>query len=252
MAQPTADEELQLKQRARRRLIGAIVLVMVVVLGLPMVLDTEPKPASQDVDIRIPSPDSGAFKSKIVPIAPAPDAKAPAKPPEAMAQPGSAATVPDSTPKEAPASKAAPRVATTPPSKPEADAKEKTSRDKRAKEKAAKETSATNAQTNETGAKEALPPAATAEGPRDDAKQAPRSRAGAHVVQVTALLNADKAKEIHEQMRAAGVKSYTEVVSTAKGEVTRVRAGPFATREEAEKARAQLQTLGLDGKVTAR
>jgi DedD protein len=72
------------------------------------------------------------------------------------------------------------------------------------------------------------------------------------VVQVTALLNAEKAKEIHEQIRAAGIKSYTEVVTTAKGDVTRVRAGPFATRAEAEKARSQLHTLGLDGKVTAR
>ncbi len=36
-----------------------------------MVLDHEPKPVSQDVSIRIPSPNSGAFTSKIVPVAPA-------------------------------------------------------------------------------------------------------------------------------------------------------------------------------------
>jgi DedD protein len=71
-------------------------------------------------------------------------------------------------------------------------------------------------------------------------------------VQITALLNAEKAKEIHDKVSAAGIRSYTEVVTTTKGDVTRVRAGPFATREEAEKARSQLQSLGLDGKVTAR
>ena len=75
---------------------------------------------------------------------------------------------------------------------------------------------------------------------------------GNAVFAATALRNAERAKEIYEKINAAGIKSYTEVVTTDKGDVTRVRAGPFATREEAEKARDQLQALGLDGKVTAR
>jgi len=50
-------------------------------------------------------------------------------------------------------------------------------------------------------------------------------------------------------MSGVGVKTYTEVVSTKTGDVTRVRAGPFATREAAEKARAQLKKAGLDGHV---
>src|SRR5688572_4441486 len=70
MARPISDEELQLKRRARRRLIGAIVLVTAVVVALPMVLDSEPKPISGEVTIKIPSPDSGAFSSRVVPVAP--------------------------------------------------------------------------------------------------------------------------------------------------------------------------------------
>ena len=50
-------------------------------------------------------------------------------------------------------------------------------------------------------------------------------------------------------MAGAGVKTYTEVVTTNTGEVTRVRAGPYATREAAEKARAQLKKAGLEGKI---
>ena len=225
MAQPTSNEELQLKKRARRRLIGATVLVMVVVLGLPMVLDTEPKPARQDVDIRIPSPDAGTFKSKIVPVAPPSDPKAAAKPPEAVARPAGPEAKSGDAPKDAAASRTAPSE-----SKPEPG-------------------TADNSATGP-GAAEASKPVARGEG-AGDAKQVAK-RAGSHVVQVTALLNAERAREIHEQIRAAGIKSYTEVVTTAKGDVTRVRAGPFATREEAEKARSQLHTLGLDGKVTAR
>src|SRR3954469_16217247 len=64
MARPISDEELQLKKRARRRLVGAIVLVTAVAVILPMVLDSEPKPVSHNVDIQIPSPDSGEFKPK--------------------------------------------------------------------------------------------------------------------------------------------------------------------------------------------
>src|SRR6187549_3688981 len=75
MARPISDEELQLKKRARRRLVGAIVLVTAVAVVLPMVLDSEPKPVGQNVDIQIPSPDSGDFKPKAsAPIRIAPEA----------------------------------------------------------------------------------------------------------------------------------------------------------------------------------
>ena len=64
MARPISDEELQLKKRARRRLVGAIVLVTAVAVVLPMVLDSEPRPVSQNINIQIPSPDSGEFTPK--------------------------------------------------------------------------------------------------------------------------------------------------------------------------------------------
>ena len=71
MAKSISDEEIQLRKRARRRLVGAIALVTVIAVFLPMVLDHEPKPVSQDVSIKIPSPDAGVFTSKIVPATPA-------------------------------------------------------------------------------------------------------------------------------------------------------------------------------------
>src|SRR5215212_6473965 len=78
MAKSISDEELQLRKRARRRLVGAIALVTVVAVFLPMVLDHEPKPVSQDVSIKIPSPDAGVFTSKIVPVPPQQKPAAPA------------------------------------------------------------------------------------------------------------------------------------------------------------------------------
>lgn len=59
MAKAVSDEELQLRKRARRRLVGAVALVVIVVVFLPMILDNEPKPLSEDIAINIPSPSAG-------------------------------------------------------------------------------------------------------------------------------------------------------------------------------------------------
>src|ERR1700758_680154 len=49
------DPTLPEKQRARRRLVGAIALVIAAVVILPMVLDSHPKPVTDDISIDIPS-----------------------------------------------------------------------------------------------------------------------------------------------------------------------------------------------------
>src|SRR6476620_7358256 len=51
------DPVLPEKKRARRRLVGAVALVMAAVVGLPMILDSEPKPVTDDIAIDIPSKD---------------------------------------------------------------------------------------------------------------------------------------------------------------------------------------------------
>src|SRR5512136_2866279 len=68
---PAVDE---LRRRARRRLVGAIVLALAAAVLLPLLLESEPKPLGDDVSIQIPPIDSGKF---INPLSPgrAPDAK---------------------------------------------------------------------------------------------------------------------------------------------------------------------------------
>lgn len=208
MTRPVSDEELQLKKRARRRLIGAIALVTMVAVVLPMVLDSEPRQVSQDINIRIPSPDSGAFTSKVAPLPPLPESKPAAKAPilpESAAVPG---VKPGAEPKPAAAVKETAKAA----------------------EKAETEKAPAQAPALQEAAKQAAP-------------------AGPFVVQVVALSDAEKAKQIQQQISSAGIKAYTEVVKTARGNVTRVRVGPFATRNAAEKAQQQLKAIGLDGKV---
>lgn len=66
MAKELTDDELNLRRKARRRLIGASALTLAVVVILPMVLDSEPKPDTQDIDLRIPNPaKSGEFVPRI-------------------------------------------------------------------------------------------------------------------------------------------------------------------------------------------
>ncbi len=204
MARAISDEELQLKRRARRRLIGAVVLVTAIVVVLPMVLDTEPRSVSQNITIRIPAPDSEPFAPKA----------APASAPKAPESKSGAPKSNDKT-SAAPAASDAPKPEVQPETAPPAKA---------AKPKAQARTAA----------------------------KAAKPAGGQFVIQVIALADAEKAQRLQGQIAAAGIKSYTEVVKTAKGDVTRVRAGPFATREAAEKAREQLKSLGMNGNVTTR
>ena len=55
------------------------------------------------------------------------------------------------------------------------------------------------------------------------------------------------------KLKAAKIPYYTEPVATEKGTVTRVRAGPYATRDAAERAQRRIKALGFSpGSVTAR
>jgi DedD protein len=224
MARPISDEELQLKKRARRRLVGAIVLVTAVAVILPMVLDTEPKPVGQNVDIQIPSPDSGDFKPKAsAPIRIAPEA-AVAKAPDRIAPVPAVPKAPETASKAD--ARTAPAVAIPNP--------------------APSVSVAEVAKSDSTPDKPAAPEKATKEQPKPAPKQV---AGGAYAVQVEALADAAKAKQLEKKVATTGLQTYTQVISTKAGEVTRVRAGPYATREAAEKAREQLKAVGLDGKV---
>ena len=96
---------------------------------------------------------------------------------------------------------------------------------------------------------EAMTRAAPAEAVRkdDDVKRAEA------ILNADVLPNKDNARALEAKLAKAGVKYYTETVTTPGGEQTRVRAGPFPTKEAAEKSRERLKGLGLSpGAVIAR
>ena len=69
------------------------------------------------------------------------------------------------------------------------------------------------------------------------------------IVQVGAFADDAATRQARQKAEAAGVKTYTQVVETSAGKRTRVRVGPFTSREEAEKAAAALKKAGLGGAI---
>jgi DedD protein len=67
------------------------------------------------------------------------------------------------------------------------------------------------------------------------------------VLQVAALATQDKVDELQGKLKSAGISSYTQKISTGSGSRTRVRVGPFGSKEEAERVRTKLGKLGLNG-----
>lgn len=63
MAEEQQDVET-LKRRGRRRLVGAVALVLAAVIVLPMVFDPEP-PGAPPVSVRIPAEDETPFAPKL-------------------------------------------------------------------------------------------------------------------------------------------------------------------------------------------
>jgi DedD protein len=75
MAEEQQDVET-LKRRGRRRLVGAVALVLAAVIVLPMVFDPEPKSTLPPVSVKIPGENETPFKPSPVKPAPKPAPKA--------------------------------------------------------------------------------------------------------------------------------------------------------------------------------
>ena len=214
------------RTRARRRLIGAAVLVGVGIIGFPLLFETQPRPIAVDIPIVIPSRDNAPpLALPPAKTAPAPAAQAPVPatasvpapepaPPPVVAEPAAVA----------PAS-AAP-VAVAPPPAP-------------APRPAPEPSEAQRAQALLEGKPVAAAPAAVAS----------EAKAARFVVQAGAYTDAATLREARQKVEKLGLKTYTQVIETDSGSRTRVRVGPFDTREEAEKAAARIKSSGLAANI---
>lgn len=249
------DPVLPEKKRARRRLIGAVALVLAAVIGLPMVLDSEPKPVADDIAIQIPSKDRPAGGAIARVEAPAGAKVSPAAsldPKEEVVDPVTVQAERKPAPAEAatttepPAAKAKDDAKTA--NEPAGNVPDKA--DKAASPVQAAKADAKPAEANEKADKsgksdDAARAMALLEGKPDP--KAAEKKAGKFVIQVAALATKEKIDELQGKLKGAGIKSYTQKIATASGDRTRIRVGPFDSKEEAEKVRARIVKLGLNG-----
>jgi DedD protein len=227
-AEQITDKENQFRKRARRRLVGAIALVLLMVTVLPMVLDDRggQKSSQPDIAISIPSQDGTDFSSKIVPVSPQ------NTPPPSPVQMASPVETPQ---------KAAPAVQQTPAAKAPLDVHETT------KPAPAASTAAqpSVASTATAAAKPAPESAKMAEA--KSTTPAATVKKGTVSVQVGVFSDPAKVKQKQEKIAESGIHCYTENIDTPKGPKIRLRCGPFAGKPEAQQALDKLKAAGFDG-----
>lgn len=269
------DVDLQQKKRARRRLIGAIFFVSVVALVLPMVMDQEPRPQVQDVEIRIPGQDDKPFSPRLAeaPADSAALAQHEAKPAEKVSsEPAPVAeiakptapvvpsvkvteVVRDQKAGESPADKASEKAAEKLPEKaPKKQetlpAPEKKPQETKKDEKpSVKVVEKTESKAEKPKADDSKRAAAILAGAADEAKPAAK---GEYLVAIGSFANEGNVKALKAKLGELGIRTVTEQVTTADGKKIRVRAGPFASRDAADKALAKMKAAGVSGVVAAK
>lgn len=218
------DPTLPEKQRARRRLVGAIALVVAAVIVLPMVLDSHPKPVTDDVQIDIPNrPSHQAAAAN-----------------DEDASDVQAGVAHDEPPASEPAAAPTPAVAAKAQAKPDAKEAKKPPTAAAKVPSAAQKPAAQPAQ--DTAAASVRAPAATAGG-----ASSPASPPGARfALQLGAFRDDATAGNWATKLKAAGVPAYVEHRKQADGSTaTLLRAGPFADRAAASAAIAKVREAGL-------
>ena len=91
--------------------------------------------------------------------------------------------------------------------------------------------------------------AAAPKRPEKVAAAAPMPKLEGFAVQVGAFKDEEKLQEARKRLAFAGISHYVERHDSPTGPLNRLRAGPYPTREAAEKALAQVKAQQLDGQV---
>jgi DedD protein len=220
----------QLRRRANRRLLGASVLLLIAIILVPIFLEREPPPLPDNVDVKIPPVEGTKFDPKL------PDRKAAPTEVPAITEPSGAqaaapAAAPQAVPINPPAVAAAKSAAASEPAKPAA-----------------------------TPAPKAPEPTKPADAPKPapvtptkptaaPLNEAVKLKSGQLVVQLVAVRDPASARQTFEKAKSLKFPVYTEQLTVSNGVVTRVRVGPYESKQAAAAARAKLAQAGFEAKV---
>ena len=231
---PESDSQLELKKSARRRLIGAAFFVIVTAAVLPMIMETAPPP--QLNDFRIVTAEERNAPAPVAAPATPPAESEPVTPPVPVAQ-SDVKTVDATAPvKPAESVPAAPVVvAAAEPPKPEAKAELKPE--------------------TKVAVDKKPEPAKSAEKPVEKKSEKPaekkdaKDQTGQYYIQVGVFADADNVKQVRAKLKAQGISSWTEEATGNLAGKTRVKAGPFPSKDAADKALAKITKAGMNGMI---
>ncbi len=269
-----------MKRKARRRLVGAIVLALAAAIIVPMLLEREPRPLGDDVSVQIPPVDEskfinrltgktgdtkalpkadgkanpGAAASRSEPKAEAaagtagPAGAAPSAPVTATAATANEPTVPRKSVAEAEQRVIAPAAKSTP------KADERPAPEPKSEPKPVPKSDAGAAPVSEVGggpkpgAAETKSAAGTMP-PVVPAASAVPAKAEGFVVQLAAFADDKGANALANKLKKNGYAVFVQPVETSRGTLWRVRVGGYGSRPEAEAARVTLKGEGHSGIV---
>jgi DedD protein len=94
------------------------------------------------------------------------------------------------------------------------------------------------------------PEAKLADAKPAEAKSSDAQDTGARfVVQIGAFNDEAKVREVRAKVEKEGIRTYTNIAQTKEGARTRVRVGPFTSRDEADKVARKLKQLQLQPQI---
>ena len=223
------DQELSLKKRARRRLVGAVGLVLLMVGVLPMVLqDRASLTPSAAIKITMAGVDAGVVEPIAAP-APLAAPPMPAVSPLAEPVPATAETTPVAVNDTAASAVPTQNKITEKPTE-------------KAVEKPL-EAKPLEAKVPEAKSQSATPAPAKADG-----SAAAKS---SFAIQIGVYSSMASVTEMEGKLKQAGYQASIKKVSTDKGEKIRLRTGDYPTRQQAAEAMLKLQALNMQGMVVA-
>jgi len=232
------DIELNLKKRARRRLVGAIALVLILIALLPFLLkDRSTELSNDNVEISLQSNETSVnevpedlpndFDSSVVPAQPSQPEPAKTES-QAIDLPKPVKEEPVDTVKQ-PAKEQNPTKSQAKPVKPEPE-----------KPKIVEKPTPKKTEPKPKPVKSTAKPKVT---------KVETAKTSGFYIQVGAFADAEKVKQLQAKMRELGYASRTENVKTDKGNLIRLKSGDFSNRNEAVIALENMKDAGLSGMV---
>jgi len=229
------DEMLNLKKRARRRIVGAIALVLLMIVVLPMILQDRARLAPQNA-IKITMPD---VREKAV------DANVDSQVPATSNVTAPIPDLPTRVDEPNPLNVASDEmIVNDKDNNVQSEANKKNVDTKNVVTKLEKKAEIKEKVTNLAEVK--LEETSTS--PSLETKEQGKTQAG-FTIQVGVYSEVANVKQLQAKLKEAGYVSHMDKIATAKGEKIRLRAGSFLSRQEAADALVKLQAAGLSGMV---